>query len=68
MIKLGVTAKVKIISWLRPLQNYISLIVFNGIPPDMNVTRKPLPLYPFPNILSYQYNLGNIRAISLDSI
>jgi hypothetical protein len=64
-IKPGVTTKADIISWFGPPQNYISPTVFNEILREMDVTREPLTNYPFANILSYQYNRGNIRAIVL---
>jgi hypothetical protein len=64
-IKPGVTTKAEIISWFGPPQNYISPTVFNEILREMDVTREPLTNYPFANILSYQYNRGNIRAIVL---
>ncbi len=64
-IKPGVTTKAEIISWFGPPQNYMSPTVFNEILREMDVTREPLTDYPFANILSYQYNRGNIRAIVL---
>jgi hypothetical protein len=64
-IKPGVTTKAEIINWFGPPQNYISPTVFNEILREMDVTREPLTNYPFANILSYQYNRGNIRAIVL---
>jgi hypothetical protein len=64
-IKPGVTTKAEIISWFGPPQNYISPTIFNEILREMDVTREPLTNYPFANILSYQYNRGNIRAIVL---
>ena len=64
-IKPGVTTKEEIVSWFGPPQNYISPTVFNEILREMDVTREPLTNYPFANILSYQYNRGNIRAIVL---
>jgi len=64
-IKPGVTTKAEIISWFGPPQNYISPTVFNEILRELDVTREPLTNYPFANILSYQYNRGNIRAIVL---
>jgi hypothetical protein len=64
-IKPGVTTKEEIISWFGPPQNYISPTIFNEILREMDVTREPLTNYPFANILSYQYNRGNIRAIVL---
>lgn len=59
----GVTTKSEIISWFGPPQNYISPTIFNEILREIDVTREPLTSYPFANILSYQYNQGNIRAI-----
>jgi hypothetical protein len=64
-IKPGITTKAEIISWFGPPQNYISPTIFNEILREMDVTREPLTNYPFANILSYQYNQGNIRAIVL---
>ncbi len=64
-IKPGETTKADIISWFGPPQNYISPTVFNEILREMDVTREPLTNYPFANILSYQFNRGNIRAIVL---
>src|SRR4030065_2557230 len=64
-IKPGITTKEEIISWFGPPQNYISPTVFNEILREMDVTREPLTNYPFANILSYQFNRGNIRAIVL---
>jgi len=64
-IRPGVTTKAEIISWFGPPQNYISPTVFNEILREMDVTREPLANYPFANILSYQHNRGNIRAIVL---
>jgi len=64
-IKPGITTKEEIISWFGPPQNHISPTVFNEILREMDVTREPLTNYPFANILSYQYNRGNIRAIVL---
>jgi len=64
-IKPGLTTKAEIISWFGPPQNYISPTVFNEILREMDVTREPLTNYPFANVLSYQYNRGNIRAIVL---
>ncbi len=64
-IKPGVTTKSEIISWFGPPQNYISPTFFNEVLREMEVTREPLTNYPFANILSYQYNRGNIRAIVL---
>ena len=64
-IKPGVTTKEEIVSWFGPPQNYISTTVFNQILQELDVTREPLNVYPFANILSYQYNQGNIRAVVL---
>jgi hypothetical protein len=64
-IKPGITTKAEIISWFGPPQNFISPTVFNEILREMDVTREPLTNYPFANILSYQYNRGNIQAIVL---
>lgn len=64
-IKPGVTTKEEIVSWFGPPQNYISTTVFNQILRELDVTRDPLNVYPFANILSYQYNQGNIRAVVL---
>jgi hypothetical protein len=64
-IKPGETTKEDIINWFGPPQNYISPTVFNEILREIDVTREPLTNYPFANILSYQYNRGNIRAIIL---
>jgi len=64
-IKPGVTTKAEIISWFGPPQNYISPTVFNEILREMDVTREPLTNYPFANVLSYQYNRSNVRAIIL---
>ena len=64
-IKPGLTTKAEIINWFGPPQNYISPAVFNEILRELDVTREPLTNYPFANILSYQYNRGNIKAIVL---
>jgi len=64
-IKPGVTTKEEIISWFGPPQNYISPTFFNEVLREMEMTREPLTNYPFANILSYQYNRGNIGAIVL---
>ena len=64
-IKPGITTKEEIIRWFGPPQNYISPTVFNEILRELDVTREPLTNYPFANILSYQYNRGNIHAIVL---
>lgn len=64
-IKPGLTTKKEILQWFGPPQNYISPTIFNEILKELDVTREPLTNYPFANILSYQYNRGNIRAIVL---
>ena len=64
-IKPGITTKEEIISWFGPPQNYISPTIFNQILHELDVTREPLNYYPFANILSYQFNQGNVRAIVL---
>lgn len=64
-IKPGVTTKEEIVSWFGPPQNYISPTVFNQILRELDVTREPMNVYPFANILSYQYNQGNVRALVL---
>jgi hypothetical protein len=64
-IKPGVTTKAEILNWFGPPQNYISPTIFNEILREMDLTREPLTNYPFANILSYQYNRGNARAIVL---
>jgi len=64
-IKPGITTREEIITWFGPPQNFISPTVFNEILREMDVTREALTNYPFANILSYQYNRGNIRAIVL---
>jgi len=64
-IKPGITTKEEIISWFGPPQNYISPTIFNQILREFDVTREPLTSYPFANILSYQFNQGNIRALVL---
>ncbi len=64
-IKPGITTKEEIIRWFGPPQNYISPTVFNEILRELDVTREPLTNYPFANILSYQYNRGNIHAMVL---
>jgi hypothetical protein len=38
---------------------------FNEVMREMEVTGDPLTNYPFANILSYQYNRSNVRAIIL---
>jgi hypothetical protein len=64
-IKPGVTTKEEIISWFGPPQNYLSPTIFNQILRELDVTREPLNDYPFANILSYQFNQGNVRAVVL---
>jgi len=64
-IKPGITTKEEIIEWFGPPQNYMSPTVFNKILRDLEVTGEPLTTYPFANILSYQYDQGNIRALIL---
>jgi len=64
-IKPGITTKEEIISWFGPPQNYLSPTIFNQILRELEVTREPVNYYPFANILSYQYNRGNVRAIVL---
>jgi hypothetical protein len=64
-IKPGVTTKAEILSWFGPPQNYISPTIFNEMLREIDLTREPLTSYPFANILSYQYNRGNARAIVL---
>ncbi len=64
-IQPGVTTKEEIIRWFGPPQNYISPTIFNEILRELDVTREPLTHYPFANILTYQYNRGNIHAIVL---
>jgi len=64
-IKPGITTKEEIISWFGPPQNYLSPTIFNQILRELDVTREPLNYYPFANILSYQFNQGNVRAIVL---
>lgn len=64
-IKPGITTKEQIIEWFGPPQNYMSPTVFNKILRDLEVTGEPLTTYPFANILSYQYDQGNIRALIL---
>jgi hypothetical protein len=64
-IKPGVTTKAEIISWFGPPQNYMSPTFFNEVMREMEVTGDPLTNYPFANILSYQYNRSNVRAIIL---
>ncbi|MCX8117039.1 MAG: hypothetical protein N3G78_03765 [Desulfobacterota bacterium] len=64
-IRPGITTKEEIIRWFGPPQNYISPTLFNQILRELDVTREPLTHYPFANVLSYQYNRGNIRAMIL---
>jgi hypothetical protein len=64
-IKPGVTTKEQIIGWFGPPQNYLSPTIFNQILRELDVTREPLNYYPFANILSYQFNQGNVRAVVL---
>jgi len=65
-IKPGVTTRAEILSWFGPPQNYISPTVFNEFLRQMDLMRdEPLTTYPFANILSYQFNQGNLRAIIL---
>jgi hypothetical protein len=64
-IKPGITTKEEIISWFGPPQNYLSPTIFNQILRELEVTREPINYYPFANILSYQFNRGNVRAIVL---
>jgi hypothetical protein len=64
-IKPGVTTKEEIIAWFGPPQNYLSPTVFNKILQDLDITGEPLGTFPFANILSYQYDQANIRALVL---
>src|SRR4030042_6407025 len=64
-IKPGITTKEEIISWFGPPQNYLSPTIFNQILRELDVTREPINYYPFANILSYQFNQGNVRAVVL---
>jgi hypothetical protein len=64
-IKPGITTKEEIVSWFGPPQNYLSPTIFNQILRELDVTREPLNYYPFANILSYQFNQGNVRAVVL---
>jgi hypothetical protein len=64
-IKPGITTKEEIIEWFGPPRNYMSPTVFNKVLRDLEVTGEPLTTYPFANILSYQYDQGNIRALVL---
>jgi hypothetical protein len=62
-IKPGVTTRGEIVSWFGPPQNYVSPTVFNEILRQMDVSTAPITSYPFANIISYQYNQGNLRGI-----
>ena len=63
-IRPGVTTRAEILSWFGPPQNYISPTVFNEILRNMDLLGdEPLTNYPFANILTYQYNRGNLRGI-----
>jgi hypothetical protein len=64
-IRPGVTTKEEIISWFGPPQSYISPTIFNQILRELDMTREPINTYFFANILSYQYNQGNIRGLVL---
>ena len=64
-IKPGITTKEEIIRWFGHPQNYLSPTIFNQILRELDVTREPVNYYPFANILSYQYNRGNVRAVVL---
>ncbi len=64
-IKPGITTKEEIISWFGPPQNYLSPTIFNQVLRELDVTREPINYYPFANILSYQFNQGNVRAVVL---
>ena len=64
-IKPGITTKEEIIEWFGPPQNYMSPTVFNKIMRDLDVTGEPLGTFPFANILSYQYDQANIKALVL---
>jgi hypothetical protein len=64
-IKPGITTKEEIISWFGPPQNYLSPTIFNQVLRELDVTREPITYYPFANILSYQFNQGNVRAVVL---
>lgn len=64
-IKPGITTKEEIIEWFGPPQNYMSPTVFNKILRDLDVTGEPLGTFPFANILSYQYDQANIKALVL---
>jgi hypothetical protein len=64
-IKPGVTTKEDVLNWFGPPQNYISPTIFNQILRELDMTREPVNTYFFANILSYQYNQGNIRGLVL---
>jgi hypothetical protein len=64
-IKPGVTTKEDILAWFGPPQSYISPTIFNQILRELDLTREPINTYFFANILSYQYNQGNIRGLVL---
>jgi len=64
-IKPGITTKEEIISWFGPPQNYLTPTIFNQVLRELNVTREPIDYYPFANILSYQFNQGNVNAVVL---
>jgi hypothetical protein len=64
-IKPGITTKEEIISWFGPPQNYLSPTIFNQILRELEVTREPINYYPFADILSYQFNQGNVKAVVL---
>ena len=64
-IKPGVTTKGEIIEWFGPPQNYMSPTAFNKIMQELDITGEPLGTFPFANILSYQFDQANIRALVL---
>ncbi len=64
-IKPGITTKEEIIEWFGPPRNYMSPTVFNKILRDLDLTGEPLGTFPFANILSYQYDQANLRALVL---
>jgi hypothetical protein len=64
-IKPGITTKEEIIEWFGPPRNYMSPTVFNKILQELDITGEPLGTFPFANILSYQYDQSNIRALIL---
>jgi len=64
-IKPGITTKEEILGWFGPPQNYISPTIFNQILRELDMTREPINTYFFANILSYQYNQGNIKGLVL---